>query len=84
MDSSDIGSKTRTACPADTAAHRFKQQLDGNGTGLGHEADPDDVDTIKGNLPNAAAAIKKQLGGRVSVRVVLYDSKGRLITSATK
>lgn len=49
-----------------------------------YEADPDDVDTIKGNLPNAAAAIKKQLGGRVSVRVVLYDSKGRLITSATK
>ena len=49
-----------------------------------YEADSDDVDTIKGNLPSVATAMKKQLGGHVSVHVVLYDSKGRLIGSATR
>ena len=50
-----------------------------------YEADPDDVDTIKGNLPNAAAQPSKSSSAAAfSVRVVLYDSKGRLITSATK
>lgn len=49
-----------------------------------YDADADDLDQIKNNLPGAASAIKNELGGGVKVRVVLYDSKGRVISSVNK